>query len=53
MSFYGGYESVAEKKRKALKAIETLRKKEPGIEPVIIEGRNISNSWWERPGMLI
>ncbi len=46
MSFYGEYVSVAEKKEKALRAIKTLRKKDPTIEPVIIEGKAVSNSWW-------
>lgn len=48
MGYYGfpKYESVADKKAKALRAIEKLRKKYPDIEPVIIEGRVIAKSWW-------
>jgi uncharacterized Zn finger protein len=48
MSFYGfpKYESVAEKKAKAIKALEKLKKKNPEIEPVIIEGRTLAKSWW-------
>ncbi|KJS20119.1 MAG: SWIM zinc finger-containing protein [Clostridiaceae bacterium BRH_c20a] len=48
MGYYGfpKYESVAEKKAKAIKALEKLKKKNPGIEPVIIEGRTLAKSWW-------
>ncbi len=48
MSYYGfpKYESVAEKKAKALKSLEKLKKKNPTIEPVIIEGRTLAKSWW-------
>lgn len=48
MSYYGypKHESVAEKKAKAIRAIEKLKKKNPDIEPVIIEGRTIAKSWW-------
>ncbi len=48
MGYYGfpKYVSVAEKKDKALKELEKLKKKNPDIEPVIIEGRTIAKSWW-------
>ncbi len=48
MGHYGfpQYESVAEKKAKAAKAIERLKKKDQTIEPVIIEGRTLAKSWW-------
>ena len=48
MGYYGfpKYESVTEKKAKAIKALEKLRKKNPEIEPVIIEGRTLARSWW-------
>lgn len=48
MSYYGfpKHESVAEKKAKAIKALEKLKKKNPEIEPVIIEGRMLAKSWW-------
>jgi uncharacterized Zn finger protein len=48
MSYYGykPYVSADEKKAKALKAIEKLKKKNPDIEPVIIEGRALAKSWW-------
>lgn len=48
MGYYGfpKYESVAEKKAKANKKLEKLKKKNPEIEPVIIEGRTLAKSWW-------
>ncbi len=47
--YYGGYPEyvpVAEKRRKAQKALEKLRKKRPDVRPVVIEGRKIATSWW-------
>ncbi|MBN4050784.1 MAG: hypothetical protein COA82_06760 [Alkaliphilus sp.] len=49
MPRYGGYPkhiTVAEKKAKAKKHIEKLRKKNPDISPVTIEGRKIAKTWW-------
>ena len=50
MSYWGGYYpryvSVAEKKAKAAKKLKQLKKKNPGIKPVIIEGSAIALSWW-------
>lgn len=48
MSYYDfpQYVSAAEKKAKAAKTIEKLRKKNQDIEPVIIEGRTIAKTWW-------
>lgn len=48
MSFYGfpEYVPVAERKRKAQKAVEKLKKKNPDIKPVIIEGRKLAKTWW-------
>lgn len=40
------YESVAEKKAKASKKLEKYKKKNPDIEPIIIEGRTLAKSWW-------
>jgi len=40
------YESVAEKKGKASRSLDKLRKKNPDIEPVIIEGRALAKNWW-------
>jgi uncharacterized Zn finger protein len=48
MSFYGfpKYVSVAEKKAKAEKKLKQLRKKNPDINPVIIEGKALAKTWW-------
>jgi len=48
MSYYGfpEYVSVAEKKEKAEKAIEKLKKKGENIEPVQVEGRILAKTWW-------
>lgn len=49
MAYYDGYPeyvSVAKKKEMAKKQIETLKKKNPNISPVVIEGTSIANTWW-------
>ncbi|RCX18384.1 SWIM zinc finger protein [Anaerobacterium chartisolvens] len=48
MPFYGfpEYVPVAEKKRKAQKAVEKLKKKNPDISPVVIQGRKLAVTWW-------
>ena len=48
MSHYGfpEYVSVVEKKAKAARALDKLIKKNPDIEPVIIEGRTLVKTWW-------
>ncbi|MBW2164772.1 MAG: hypothetical protein JRG74_01320 [Deltaproteobacteria bacterium] len=50
MGYWGGYYpryvSVAEKKAKATKKLKQLKKKNPGIKPVVIEGSAIALSWW-------
>lgn len=49
MSRYGGfpqYVPVAEKKEKAQKSIEKLKKKDPSISPVVITGRKLAKTWW-------
>ena len=43
---YSEYKSVAELRAKAQKQLAKLRKKDPGIQPVIIEGRKITSTWW-------
>lgn len=46
---YGGFSknvTAAEKKEKANKSIAKLKKKDPSIEPIIIEGRTLAISWW-------
>lgn len=49
MSWYQSspkYVTAAEKKEKAQKSIEKLKKKDPNIHPVIITGRKLSKTWW-------
>lgn len=43
---FGPYISVAQKKKKALKKLEDLKKKQIDIEPVIIEGNSLAYTWW-------
>jgi uncharacterized Zn finger protein len=40
------YIPVGEKKEKARKQLEKLRKKSPNVSPVVIEGRKIATTWW-------
>ncbi len=48
MSYWGfpKYVTIAEKKAKAAKKFEQLRKKMPGIAPVVIEGNTLARTWW-------
>jgi len=46
---YGGYApyvSVAEKKAKAKKMLAKLKKKNPDLQPITIEGTKIAKTWW-------
>jgi len=43
---YPRYVSVAEKKAKAARKLKQLRKKNPAIQPIAIEGRAIAKTWW-------
>jgi uncharacterized Zn finger protein len=48
---WGGYSdytyvSVAEKKAKAERMLAKLRKKNPDMAPVVIEGRKLAKTWW-------
>ena len=40
------YVPVAERRRRAMRKMESLRKKGAGIQPVQIEGRKIANTFW-------
>lgn len=40
------YVTVAERKRKAEKKLKQLMKKNPRINPVMIDGRAIATTWW-------
>jgi len=46
MSFWARYVPVAERRAKALRHINKLRKKGKDIQPVEIEGRTIARSFW-------
>lgn len=50
MSYYdysfSKYVSVAERRAMAEKKLHSLKKKNPNIRPVVIEGRNIASTWW-------
>lgn len=49
MAFYNSYPEyvpVAKKKELAKKQVEKLKKKNPNIAPIVIEGKNIANTWW-------
>ncbi|HDH05026.1 MAG TPA: hypothetical protein ENH01_04835, partial [Nitrospirae bacterium] len=43
---FAPYVTVAEKRAKAEKKIKALRKKNPNIQPVVIEGRSLAGTWW-------
>jgi uncharacterized Zn finger protein len=43
---YPRYVSVAEKRAKAARKLKQLRKKNPAIQPIVLEGRAIANTWW-------
>lgn len=49
MRYYDGYPkyvTVAEKRAKAEKKLAALKKKNPGIQPVAIEGQTLAKTWW-------
>ena len=47
MSYYDyNYVSVAQKKEKARKSMEQLKRTMPNIEPVVIAGTAIAKTWW-------
>lgn len=48
MSYWGypRYVSVEEKRAKAAKKLKQLKKKNPAINPIIIEGSTIARTWW-------
>ena len=43
---YPRYVSVGEKRAKARRKLEKLRKKHPDIRPVVIEGNTLVRTWW-------
>ena len=45
-SHWPRYVSVAEKREKADRKLKQLKKKNPGIKPIAIEGTAIATTWW-------
>jgi len=43
---YPRYVSVGEKRAKARRKLEQLKKKHPGIRPVVIESNTLVRTWW-------
>ncbi|MDR0615504.1 MAG: SWIM zinc finger family protein [Synergistaceae bacterium] len=43
---YYDYKPIAQRKAEAQRQLAKLMKKNPGISPVIIEGRKIARTWW-------
>lgn len=43
---YPRYVSVAEKKEKAAKQAEKLKKKNSSLKPIVIQGNKIAKTWW-------
>lgn len=44
--YYPPYVSVAEKRAKAARKLKQLKKKNPDIRPILLEGRAIARTWW-------
>ena len=44
--YFPKYVTVAEKRAKAKKKIKQLRKKNPHIRPIILEGKALAKTWW-------
>lgn len=40
------YETVAEKRERAMRSLAKLKKKNPDMDPIIIEGRALVKNWW-------
>lgn len=45
---YPEYVPVSVKKERAQRQIEKLRKKNPNLAPIVIQGRTIARTWWGR-----
>ena len=44
--YYPPYVSVAEKRAKAARKLKQLKKKNPDIKPILLEGTAIARTWW-------
>jgi uncharacterized Zn finger protein len=45
---YPRYVTAGEKKANAAKKLEQLKKKNPGIHPILLEGRTLARTWWAK-----
>lgn len=47
-SYYGfpEYVPVAQKRAQAARKLQDLKKKNPGIQPVVLEGSTLARTWW-------
>ncbi|MCF7974708.1 MAG: hypothetical protein K9N55_12900 [Phycisphaerae bacterium] len=43
---YPAYVSVAQKRAKAKRQLEKLRKKNPNLRPIVLEGSALTRTWW-------
>ena len=43
---YPPYVSVAQKRAKAKRQLEKLRKKNPNLRPIVLEGSTLTRTWW-------
>ncbi|MFH1489928.1 MAG: hypothetical protein ABII06_13580 [Pseudomonadota bacterium] len=46
--FYPRYVTVGEKKAKAARKLGQMKKKNPDIRPILLEGRTIARTWWAK-----
>jgi uncharacterized Zn finger protein len=44
--YYQRRETVAERKSKAQRNLQQLRKKHPDVRPIVIEGKGLVKTWW-------
>lgn len=44
--YYPPYVTVAERNKKAQRKLQGLRRKQPDIQPIIIEGKGLAKTWW-------
>lgn len=47
MNWYDSpYETVAQRKERAQRTLKRLQKKQPGLQPIAIEGKELAKTWW-------
>jgi uncharacterized Zn finger protein len=45
-TYYPPYVTIGEKREKAAKKLAKLRKQDPNLQPVVIEGSALAKTWW-------